>query len=70
MVLLKGWAKEGRMVIAVLHDIDLIQENFTHTLLLARRFYKAGLTHEVLTKENLRAATAASREWEELTSHG
>ncbi|MBI2707005.1 MAG: metal ABC transporter ATP-binding protein [Proteobacteria bacterium] len=64
MALLHRWVKEGRLVLAVLHDLDLTQEHFPNTLLLARHFYKAGLTEDVLTKENMRDAVAASRHWE------
>lgn len=65
MELLTRWVQEGRLVIAVLHDLDLVQERFPHTLLLARHFYKAGLTADVLTKENMKEALASSRLWEE-----
>jgi zinc/manganese transport system ATP-binding protein len=64
MKLLHQWVKEGRLVVAVLHHIDLVQEYFPHTLLLARHFFKAGLTKDVVTPENMLAAVAASREWE------
>lgn len=65
MKLLHLWVKEGRLVIAVLHDVDLVQDHFPHTMLLARHFYKIGTTRDVLTRENLRAAVVASRDWEE-----
>ena len=58
------WVKQKRMVIAVLHDMDLVEEHFPNTLLLARSFYCSGPTKKVLTKENLRAARAASQSWE------
>ncbi len=64
MSLLRHWEKEGRLVLTVLHDLDLTQEYFPNTLLLARHFYKAGSTKAVLTKENMREAVAASRQWE------
>lgn len=66
MKLLQTWVKEGRLVVAVLHDLDLVQDNFPKTLLLARQFYKCGPTSKVLTKNNMREAIAASREWEEM----
>jgi len=65
MGLLHTWVKEGRLVIAVLHDLDLVQDHFPQALLLARHFYKSGPTAEVLTKENMREAIVASRQWEE-----
>ena len=64
VALLQTWVKEGRLVIAVLHDLHLVEDHFPNTLLLARRFYKWGPTLEVLTKENLRDAVTASRQWE------
>jgi zinc/manganese transport system ATP-binding protein len=64
MQLLQIWVKEGRLVIAVLHDMDLVQDYFPLTLLLARSFYKLGPTSDVLTPENLKKAVAASRLWE------
>jgi len=64
MSLLHRWVKEGRLVLAVLHDLDLAREHFPKMLLLARHFYKAGPTKKVLTKEHMREAVAASRQWE------
>lgn len=64
MGLLHTWVKEGRLVVAVLHDLDLVQDHFPQTLLLARQFYKWGPTADVLTKQNMREAITASREWE------
>ncbi len=64
MELLHLWVKEGRLVLAVLHDLDLVEDHFPQTLLLARHFHKWGATAEVLTKENMREAVAASRQWE------
>ncbi len=62
--LLHLWVKEGRLVLAVLHDFDLVEENFPKALLLARHFHKAGFTKDVLTKDNIRSSVAASRAWE------
>lgn len=62
--LLQVWVREGRLVIAVLHDLDIVQDHFPQTLLLARHFYKWGVTRKVLTKDNMREAIAASRFWE------
>jgi zinc/manganese transport system ATP-binding protein len=66
MELLQLWVKEGRLVIAVLHDLDLVQDYFPQTLLLARHFYKWGATGDILKKENMLAALAASRSWESM----
>lgn len=62
--LLRAWVKEGRLILAVLHDLDLVRDYFPNVLLLARYFYKAGPTNKVLTNDNMRKALEASRQWE------
>jgi zinc/manganese transport system ATP-binding protein len=42
------WHREGRTVIAVLHDLDLAQTHFPSTLVLARRCVAWGATEAVL----------------------
>ena len=56
MALIGRWRQEGRTVIAVLHDLDLVREHFPRTLLLARTAVAWGATGEVLTIDNLAAA--------------
>lgn len=56
MVLVKRWHREGRTVLAALHDFELVQANFPETLLLARRLVAWGPTAQVLTAENLQMA--------------
>jgi zinc/manganese transport system ATP-binding protein len=51
--LVKRWRREGRTVIAALHDMDLVRVHFPETLLLAREPVAWGATSEVLTAENL-----------------
>lgn len=46
------WHSEGRTVIAVLHDFDLVRSHFPHTLMLARELVAHGPTVQVLTAEN------------------
>ncbi len=36
MALIRGWHAQGRTVVAVLHDLDLVRAEFPETLLLAR----------------------------------
>jgi zinc/manganese transport system ATP-binding protein len=62
--LLHLWVKEGRLVVAVLHDLELIREHFPKTLLIARHFYKTGDTKDVLNRENVRESIVISRQWE------
>ena len=56
LALVKRWHGEGRTVLAALHDMDLVRENFPETLLLARGPVAWGLTAQVLTAENLAEA--------------
>jgi zinc/manganese transport system ATP-binding protein len=42
------WHREGRTVIAVLHDLDLVQAHFPSTLVLARRCVAWGATEAAL----------------------
>ncbi|MGE5158290.1 MAG: metal ABC transporter ATP-binding protein [Gemmatimonas sp.] len=53
LTLCKHWHEEGRTVIAALHDMDLVREQFPQTLLLAREPVAWGTTSEVLSAENL-----------------
>jgi zinc/manganese transport system ATP-binding protein len=51
--LVRHWHREGRTVLAALHDTDLVKANFPQTLLLAREPVAWGATRDVLTGENL-----------------
>jgi zinc/manganese transport system ATP-binding protein len=50
------WHDEGRTVLTVLHDLDLVRAHFPEALLLARRLVAWGNTAETLKAENLLAA--------------
>jgi len=54
--LVRRWHKEGRTVIAVLHDLDQVRQDFPTTLLLARACIAWGETSSVLTSNNLTRA--------------
>lgn len=56
MALLGRWHEEGRTVIAVLHDLDMVREMFPQTLLMAGQAVAWGPTAEALTPENLHLA--------------
>ena len=56
MGLVRRWHKEGRTVIAVLHDLDQVRQDFPTTLLLARTCIAWGETSSVLTANNLTRA--------------
>lgn len=61
--IVRSWNGEGRTIIAVLHDLELVKETFPQTLLIARELIGWGRTGEVLTKERLREARNLSERW-------
>lgn len=65
MRLIRRWQAEGRTVIAVLHDLDLVRRDFPNTLLVARRVLADGPTATVLTARNLTAAAGMTEAWDE-----
>lgn len=56
MHLLSVWHAQGRTVIVVLHDLDMVRAFFPQTLLLAGQAVAWGPTATVLTVENLHLA--------------
>lgn len=52
IALVRHWHAEKRTVLAALHDMDLVRDNFPETLLLARGAVAWGPTREALTAEN------------------
>lgn len=63
--LVEHWHDEGRTVIAVLHDFELVRRHFPETLLLAREPVAWGKTPVVLKPENLERARAMPEAWDE-----
>lgn len=57
MKIIKKWHKQGKTILVVCHDLELVHEHFPQTLFLARKVIGWGKTQEVLTAENLRRAT-------------
>lgn len=53
LAIVERWREEGRTVIAVLHDFELVRGVFPQTLLLAREKIAWGETHQALSAENL-----------------
>lgn len=53
MVIVHHWHEEGRTVLAVLHDLDLVRQHFPETLMLARDPLGWGPTAEILTPQRL-----------------
>lgn len=65
LALVQQWHREGRTVIAVLHDDAQVREFFPQTLLLARELVDWGPTAEVLTEAKLQRARAMAEAWDE-----
>jgi len=65
IALIERWHREGRTVIAALHDIEQVRAHFGKTLLLARERVAWGDTRDVLTPENLAKARHTIEVWEE-----
>ncbi|MFK8249925.1 zinc ABC transporter ATP-binding protein AztA [Ancylobacter terrae] len=63
--LVRRWHGEGRTVVAVLHDLDLVRAHFPQTLLLARSCVAWGATSEVLTPPHLLTARRMCEAWDE-----
>lgn len=65
LALMSRWHGEQRTVIAVLHDFDLVRQNFPEALYLARRLIAWGRSSDVLTPENQLAARRMAESWDE-----
>jgi zinc/manganese transport system ATP-binding protein len=62
--LLHRWHREGRTVVAVLHDLAMVRAHFPRTLLLAREPIAWGPTAEVLRPALLQRARLQAERWE------
>lgn len=65
VALVLRWHEEGRSVILVSHDLDMVQRACPETLLLAREPIAWGPTPQVLTPEKLAQARRRSEAWDE-----
>jgi zinc/manganese transport system ATP-binding protein len=65
IALIKRWHGEQRTIMAVLHDLDLVRQNFPETLLLARSPVAWGETLATLSHENLQRARRFHEAWED-----
>lgn len=61
--LIRQWHGEGRTVIAVLHDFDLVAREFPETLLLARDLIAWGPTDQALSPANRLKARQMAEGW-------
>ncbi|HOB93778.1 MAG TPA: metal ABC transporter ATP-binding protein [Aquabacterium sp.] len=64
LALLHRWHREGRTVVAVLHDLAMVRAHFPRTLLLAREPIAWGATAEVLLPAHLQRARLQAEHWE------
>ncbi len=60
LALVQRWHGEGRTVLAVLHDLDLVRRHFPDTLLIAGRQIAYGPTATTLSTANLERARRAA----------
>ena len=63
--LVRGWHGEGRTVVAVLHDLELVRREFPETLLLARDPVAWGGTEAALGAANRMRARMMAEGWDE-----
>jgi zinc/manganese transport system ATP-binding protein len=63
--IVRTWHHDGRTVIAVLHDLELVRANFPQTLLLAREAIEWGATEAALSPTNLFRTRAMAESWNE-----
>lgn len=61
--LLQKWCSQGRTIVAVLHDLDIVRSFFPETLVLAKTCISWGPTAQALTNENLKKAKTESSHW-------
>jgi zinc/manganese transport system ATP-binding protein len=61
--LVRDWHGEGRTVVAVLHDLDLVAREFPETLLIARDAIAWGPTDQALCAANRLRARMMAESW-------
>lgn len=61
----QAWHGEGRTVVAVLHDMDLVRDHFPECLLLAREAVASGPTAQVLSAANRLRARTMAEAWDD-----
>ena len=64
LAMLHRWHGEGRTIIAVLHDLELVKREFPQTLLLARDAIAWGPTGLALSSENRLRARMMAEHWD------
>ena len=64
LALILQWNKEGRTVLAILHDLEQIEQHFPNTLLLAREAVYCGDTQQALSVQNKQRAKSLIHYWD------
>jgi zinc/manganese transport system ATP-binding protein len=67
--LVRDWHGEGRTVVAVLHDLDLVAREFPQTLVIARDAIAWGPTGDALSAANRLKARMMAESWAEEAEH-
>ncbi len=62
---IRRWHAERRTVVAVLHDLEQVRQEFPRCLLLARQLIGWGATSEVLVPQNLARARHIAENWDD-----
>lgn len=65
IALIRRWHAEGRTVLVVAHDLDLVRAHFPEALLLARRPIAWGDARETLSPKNMMQARRFDEAWHE-----
>jgi len=65
LTMMQGWHGEGRTVLVVVHDHDLVRRHIPDALLLARRPVAWGKAQAVLSPANLERARSFDEAWDE-----
>lgn len=60
---LQQWQREGKTVIAVMHDLPLVREHFSHAVMLARELVAWGAVGDVMRDENFAHSAMLANSW-------
>jgi zinc/manganese transport system ATP-binding protein len=61
--IIKSWQQDGKTVIAVLHDLTQVANNFDYTMLLAKELVAYDVTQNVLRNDTLKRAYSHNFMW-------
>lgn len=64
LTLIKQWQTDGRTIMVVVHDLDLVRKHFPQTMLLARELIAWDCTTCALTTTNLQRASELHQSWD------